>query len=88
MALHRTDLRRDTSPDLPEAADWRLRAGCTDLPTASVFARCLPEARRALRACNACPVTEQCLLTVDPANTWFDGVCGGRLWRNGREVPQ
>ncbi|WP_306318402.1 MULTISPECIES: hypothetical protein [unclassified Streptomyces] len=23
---------------------------------------------------------------VDPAHTWFDGVCAGRLWRNGRVV--
>ncbi|MFC5151840.1 hypothetical protein [Streptomyces amakusaensis] len=23
---------------------------------------------------------------MDPERTWFDGVSGGRLWRNGRAV--
>ncbi|MFG2143963.1 hypothetical protein ACGFRG_07140 [Streptomyces sp. NPDC048696] len=27
-------------------------------------------------------------MVVDPAHTWFDGVSGGRLWRNGREVER
>ncbi|MFH9419999.1 WhiB family transcriptional regulator [Streptomyces sp. NPDC017529] len=71
----------------PEFPDWRERARCADLPVAAVFSRTAAEARPVLRACNACPVIESCLRTVDPANTWFDGVCGGRLWSNGREVP-
>ncbi|MFG2206546.1 hypothetical protein [Streptomyces sp. NPDC048638] len=68
------------------ALNWRTRARCAGLPADSVFSRCLDEARPVLRACNTCPVVERCLRTVDPANTWFDGVCAGRLWSNGREV--
>ncbi|MGK5631141.1 WhiB family transcriptional regulator [Streptomyces sp. URMC 123] len=70
----------------PEAFDWRADARCAALPMTSVFARRRAEAQPALRACNTCPIVEPCLRTVDPANTWFDGVCGGRLWSNGREV--
>jgi hypothetical protein len=46
----------------------------------------MSEAAPVLRACNHCPIREECEAVVDPAHTWFDGVCGGRLWRNGREV--
>ncbi|GGZ15446.1 hypothetical protein GCM10010387_04730 [Streptomyces inusitatus] len=39
-----------------------------------------------MRACNYCPIKRQCQTIVDPERTWFDGVSGGRLWRNGRAV--
>ncbi|WP_432092147.1 WhiB family transcriptional regulator [Streptomyces sp. bgisy100] len=71
----------------PEGFDWRAGARCATLPPTAVFSRRPIDAAPALRACNTCPVVEFCLRAVDPANTWFDGVCGGRLWSNGREVP-
>ncbi|MCC3776609.1 hypothetical protein K6I33_001023, partial [Streptomyces sp. UNOB3_S3] len=40
----------------------------------------------ALRACAGCPVPRYCLEAVAPRESWFDGVCGGRLWRNGKEA--
>ncbi|MED7822959.1 WhiB family transcriptional regulator [Streptomyces chiangmaiensis] len=68
--------------------DWRRAAACADLPQRYVFTRDLSEAEIVLRACNRCPVREECEAVVDPAHTWFDGVSGGRLWRNGREVKR
>ncbi|MEU8133594.1 hypothetical protein [Streptodolium elevatio] len=43
-------------------------------------------ARVALSACADCPVRDLCLSVVDPERHWFDGVSGGRVWRNGRDV--
>ncbi|MBO0513368.1 WhiB family transcriptional regulator [Streptomyces beijiangensis] len=68
--------------------DWRRAAACANLPERSVFSRLRSEAEPVLRACNQCPIKRECEAVVDPAHTWFDGVSGGRLWRNGREVKQ
>lgn len=66
--------------------DWRRAAACAHLPRHSVFTKNLSEAEPVLRACNHCGIRKECEAVVDPTHTWFDGVCGGRLWRNGREV--
>ncbi|MFD3327595.1 WhiB family transcriptional regulator [Streptomyces sp. NPDC058701] len=63
---------------------WRASAACRDLSPAVVFARRIKDAAPALRACAACPVRRECVQAVAPAESLFDGVCGGRLWRNGR----
>lgn len=65
---------------------WQASAACSGLPPKVVFARRLKDAAPALRACAGCPVRRECEETVAPADTWFDGVCAGRLWRNGRPV--
>jgi hypothetical protein len=39
----------------------------------------------ALNHCAACPVTAECLEVVRPRHSWFTGVCGGHVWREGRE---
>jgi hypothetical protein len=67
--------------------DWRNAAGCAHLPVATVLGTSPADAMPALLACTTCSIRDRCLDTVDPAHTWFDGVSGGRLWRNGREVP-
>ncbi|NWF26940.1 WhiB family transcriptional regulator [Streptomyces sp. PKU-EA00015] len=67
--------------------DWRRAAACAQLPERSIFTRSRSEAEPVLRACNQCPIRRECVTVVDPEHTWFDGVSGGRLWRNGREVP-
>ncbi|MEU7134521.1 hypothetical protein [Streptomyces sp. NPDC046261] len=67
-------------------ADWRTRAACIGLPDHAVFARRAEAALPALRACAVCTVSRYCLETVAPRESWFDGVCAGRLWRNGREA--
>ncbi|MFJ8022036.1 hypothetical protein [Streptomyces sp. NPDC096311] len=75
-------------PSVREELDWRRAAACADLPEHSVFTRIPSEAEPVLRACNQCPIRHECETVVDPAHTWFDGVSGGRLWRNGREVSR
>ncbi|MEU3464913.1 WhiB family transcriptional regulator [Streptomyces sp. NPDC006733] len=74
--------------EIDGAPDWRLSAACLDLPPQSVFTLRRSEAGDVLRACNQCPIRRECEAVVDPTHSWFDGVSGGRLWRNGREVRQ
>jgi WhiB family redox-sensing transcriptional regulator len=66
------------------ALSWQAAAACRGLPAAAVFARRAADAEPALRACAVCTVRRECEETVAPAASWFDGVCAGRLWRNGR----
>ncbi|MGW3488815.1 WhiB family transcriptional regulator [Streptomyces sp. NPDC001054] len=68
------------------AETWTRSAACLGLPPEVVFTRHEKLAAPALRACARCPVTRECEEAVDPGRHWFDGVCGGRLWRNGRPV--
>ncbi|MGW6537560.1 WhiB family transcriptional regulator [Streptomyces sp. NPDC055011] len=65
---------------------WQAAAACAGLSPSVVFARRERQAAPALRACAACPVRRECEAAVAPAESWFDGVCAGRLWRNGRPV--
>lgn len=69
------------------ALSWQAAAACRGLPAATVFARRAADAEPALRACAVCTVRRECEETVAPAASWFDGVCAGRLWRNGRAGP-
>ncbi|PZT76048.1 MULTISPECIES: WhiB family transcriptional regulator [unclassified Streptomyces] len=71
-------------PETAEPHDWRAAAACLGLPPRVIFARRESEAMPALKACRDCPVTHHCEETVAPADTYFDGVAAGRLWRNGR----
>ncbi|MFI6979836.1 hypothetical protein ACIBSV_14750 [Embleya sp. NPDC050154] len=87
-------IRRKPSPaalaPLPDptedSRDWRLSAACIGLPEHAVLGTDRTAALPALAACEHCPIIAPCLAIVDPEHTWFDGVSGGRLWRNGREV--
>ncbi|QDY78511.1 WhiB family transcriptional regulator [Streptomyces qinzhouensis] len=65
---------------------WRTAAACAGLPPQIIFARREVEARPALEACRHCPVARRCEESVAPAESYFDGVSAGRLWRNGRLV--
>ncbi|GAA4073893.1 WhiB family transcriptional regulator [Streptomyces hundungensis] len=85
-ALVRAPLSRGAHPTARRSQDWRTRAACIGLPDRTVFAREPEAARPALRACGGCPVRRACLEAVAPRTSWFDGVSGGRLWRNGQEV--
>ncbi|MFF9017596.1 WhiB family transcriptional regulator [Streptomyces sp. NPDC014870] len=72
---------------LPEPSpSWQAAAACVGLSPSVVFARRPQQAAPALRACAACPVRRECEAAVAPAESYFDGVCAGRLWRNGRPV--
>ncbi|MEU9188577.1 WhiB family transcriptional regulator [Streptomyces sp. NPDC048484] len=82
-------LSTPSSPSAPsKELDWRREAACAHLSGSSVFTRVPAEAEAVLRACDRCPIRKQCEAVVDPSHTWFDGVSGGRLWRNGREVSR
>ncbi|MER5433904.1 WhiB family transcriptional regulator [Streptomyces sp. NPDC002588] len=70
----------------PRPAGWQSAAACAGLSPRVVFSKKPREAAPALRACAVCPVRSACAETVAPADNWFDGVCGGRLWRSGRPV--
>lgn len=85
--IPKTPLTSDLSRSADEL-DWRRAAACVNLPQHSVFTRVPSEAEPVLRACNQCPIRRECEVVVDPAHTFFDGVSGGRLWRNGREVKR
>jgi WhiB family redox-sensing transcriptional regulator len=78
------DAPRPSRPSRP--AGWQTAAACAELPPRVVFSKKPKEAAPALRACAICPVRRACEETVAPAQNWFDGVCGGRLWRSGRPV--
>ncbi|MEU6946710.1 WhiB family transcriptional regulator [Streptomyces sp. NPDC046316] len=71
---------------LPDSSSWQAAAACAGLSPSVVFARRPQQAAPALRACASCPVRRECEAAVAPAESWFDGVCAGRLWRNGRPV--
>lgn len=73
-------------PDDDGLSGHRGGAACAALPPHVVFARRLQDAAPALRACPTCPILAECERIVAPAETWFDGVSAGRLWRNGRPV--
>lgn len=38
------------------------------------------------KTCQSCPFRARCIEVVAPRNSRFDGVCGGRLWRDGQVV--
>jgi hypothetical protein len=71
---------------LPDSPSWQAAAACAGLPPTVVFARRPQQAAPALRACTVCTVRRECEQAVAPAESFFDGVCAGRLWRNGRPV--
>ncbi|MEU1621960.1 hypothetical protein ACFZAU_07250 [Streptomyces sp. NPDC008238] len=73
-------LRSPHDPQPPRAP------ACAGLPPSVVFARRTGEAMPALLACARCPIRATCEEVVDPEHNWFDGVCAGRLWRNGRVI--
>jgi WhiB family redox-sensing transcriptional regulator len=73
-------------PERGEPVAWQAAAACAGLPVGVVFSKRVKEAAPALRACAGCPVRCECEEAVAPADNWFDGVCGGRLWRRGHPV--
>lgn len=41
-------------------------------------------AEAALSICSECKVQEECLLVVNPSNSFFDGIAGGIIFKNGQ----
>ncbi|MFF5633859.1 WhiB family transcriptional regulator [Streptomyces sp. NPDC012825] len=75
-------------PEIMEFFGWRAAAACSGLPPHVVFSKRKKEALPALMACERCPVVQRCEEAVAPAESFFDGVSAGRLWRNGRPVAR
>lgn len=42
--------------------------------------------KQALAVCNTCSVRRECIEVISPYQTFFDGVAGGFLWKDGRRV--
>lgn len=40
----------------------------------------------ALQICRDCPIKQECVETVNPVRTFFDGIAGGFIWLNGRAL--
>lgn len=71
--------------DAPCAGQWFLTDPLSNVHMVrhdAYVVACLP----ALDLCRACPFTRACIERVKPAASYFDGVCGGRVWRGGRVV--
>jgi WhiB family redox-sensing transcriptional regulator len=43
-------------------------------------------ARYALDYCRKCDVKKECEQFVNPKKSFFEGVCGGKVWLNGRNI--
>jgi WhiB family redox-sensing transcriptional regulator len=87
MSTMSTDTCPPPSPyDYDAPVGWQTAAACAGLPSKAVFSKKVKEAAPVLRACARCPVRRDCERIVAPADNWFDGVCGGRLYRSGRPV--
>jgi WhiB family redox-sensing transcriptional regulator len=62
------------------------RAACADCPPEWFDAVTHDDAETGLRVCSVCPVQDLCLEILNPQRTFMDGVCGGRVFRNGLRV--
>ena len=47
-----------------------------------------PEANLAMSICKTCTVVTECFNLVRPNKSFFDGVAGGIVWRNGYRVRE
>ncbi|MBT2366195.1 hypothetical protein J7E88_12965 [Streptomyces sp. ISL-10] len=43
-----------------------------------------PQTRALLVVCQECPFRSRCIALVMPRRSRFDGICGGRLWLDGK----
>lgn len=75
--------------DLDLTADAPCRtATAVDLPVFIVNDIQRDQAERGLRYCARCPEETKaaCLRLTQPSRTYYDGIAGGRVWREGREL--
>ncbi|MGW0822491.1 hypothetical protein [Streptomyces sp. NPDC002845] len=69
---------------------WVLDAPCVDnqafvLPEGVQLPMRVPS-EDLLKICDACPFRAACVARVRPAKSKFDGICGGRLWCDGKAI--
>lgn len=58
-------------------------AACVGTPPEWFDAVTHYDAEFALGVCRGCTVQELCVEVLNPQKSYMDGVCGGRVWRNG-----
>lgn len=75
----------DVQP-VPRAVHDRLKAGAQCLGSPHATSHDPMDMAVALADCEGCPVTRECEQVVQPRYSWFDGVCAGRAWLDGRPV--
>jgi hypothetical protein len=61
-------------------------AACSGVEPAVFDSNRFPEARLALWFCRKCTIVEDCMATVRPSKSYFDGVAANVVWRNGYRV--
>jgi hypothetical protein len=66
--------------------EFLARAACAGADPTLFDQHWFPVAYEALEFCSACPVRQECIDHIDPANNFFSGVCGGMVWSYGRRV--
>ena len=72
--------------DAPCAGQWWLTDIPPELAVYHSRATIVAAMRPALALCAACPFTRECAARVEPRLSFFDGVCAGRVYRNGRVI--
>lgn len=82
--LHSTPV--NTRTGIAAHAHLAAHANCTtanpDLFDATEYETAWP----ALSYCYGCPVATLCEQIVQPATSYYDGVAGARVWRNGLRI--
>ncbi len=78
---------------LPRSEAWLDEAPCrgqwwlTDFPvdvvTQTSRHTIVARMQTALALCAACPFVQACEERVEPSRSYYDGVCAGRVYRNG-----
>lgn len=64
-------------------------AACRDVPTPAFFDQTNPNdiyAQAAIGICMGCPVQLECVVVMNPRESFFDGICAGKVWSNGQIV--
>lgn len=86
---------RVTITAYPRQPQWLVRSSaltlnshgaCTQEDSYLFDATTLVEAELALEICSGCPVKALCFEVVRPVQSYFDGVCAGEVYVNGRLV--
>lgn len=84
------------SARMPRRQGWVDEAPCagqwwmTDLPPhileRTPRAKVVAAMQPTLKLCADCPFTRECIDRVAPKESWYDGVAGGFVWRNGQVI--
>lgn len=77
---------RRALPGMRPLSEALLDAACLGHDPRLFDATAYPQAHAAIAVCAMCRIHDECLAVVRPGPSWFDGVAGGIVWRNGYKV--